>query len=104
MLERQDIEDIFQMYFMGMTLNEINKKFQECGVGTKGGKPFQEYKVPQIVVIHILESSAVVGKEVITKEMFDMVRKLLELDRLNDENIIKLSRMEQIYTVLDWRG
>ena len=42
-----------------------------------------------------------VGKEIITKEMFDMVQKLLELDRLNDESIIKLSRMEQIYTILD---
>jgi len=34
--------------------------------------------------------------------MFDMVQELLELDRLNDKNVIKLSRMEQIYTILDW--
>jgi hypothetical protein len=31
-----------------------------------------------------------------------MVQELLELDRLNDKNVIKLSRMEQIYTILDW--
>jgi hypothetical protein len=32
----------------------------------------------------------------------NMVQELLELDRLNDKNVIKLSRMEQIYTILDW--
>ena len=101
MLTREDIEDIFEMYFMGMTPDEINKKFQEYGVGIKDGKVFQEY-VPKIDVIHILESPAVVGKEIITKEMFEMVQKLLELDRLNDESPVKLSRMEQIYTILDW--
>lgn len=102
MLEKEDIEEIFEMYFMGMAPHEINKKFQAYGVGSKDGKPFQKYKVPQIDVIHILESPAVVGKEIITKEMFDMVQKLLELDRLTDESGIKLSRMEQIYTILDW--
>lgn len=84
-----------------MTPNEINKNFQEYGVGTKDEKPFQEYKVPQIDVIHILENPTVVGKEIITKEMFDMVQKLLELDKLNDNSLIKLSKMEQIYTILD---
>ncbi len=33
---------------------------------------------------------------------YNMVQELLELDRLNDKNVIKLSRMEQIYTILDW--
>ena len=34
-------------------------------------------------------------------EKFDMVQKLIELDKFNDESEIKLSRMEQIYTILD---
>jgi hypothetical protein len=53
-------------------------------------------------VVQILKNYAVVGKKIITQEMFDMVQELLELDRLNDKNVIKLSRMEQIYTILDW--
>lgn len=102
MLTREDIEDIFEMYIMRMTPVEINQKFQEYGVSIQDGKPFQQYNVPKIDVIHILESPAVVGKEIITKEMFEMVHKLLELDKLNDKNPIKLSRLEQIYTILDW--
>ena len=102
MLEREDIEDIFEMYFMGMTPDEINQKFQEYGIGMRDNKPFQEYEIPEMDVVQILKNYAVVGKKIITQEMFDMVQELLELDRLNDKNVIKLSRMEQIYTILDW--
>lgn len=42
-----------------------------------------------------------VGKGIVTVEMFNMVQKLIELDKFNDESEIKLSRMEQIYTILD---
>lgn len=101
MLKREDIEDIFEMYFLGMSPDEINEEFQEYGLGVKDGKVFQEYDVPEIDVIQILQSPAVIGKGIITKEMFDMVQKLLELDQLNDESEIKLSRIEQIYTILD---
>lgn len=38
MLEREDIEDIFEMYFMGMTPDEINQKFQEYGIGMRDNK------------------------------------------------------------------
>jgi len=101
MLTREDIEDIFEMYFMGMSPDEINDEFQGYGVGVKDGKIYQEYEVPKIDVVHILQSPAVVGKGIVTVEMFDMVQKLIELDKFNDESEIKLSRMEQIYTILD---
>ena len=101
MLTREDIEDIFEMYFMGMSPDEINDEFQGYGVGVKDGKIYQEYEVPKIDVVQILQSPAVVGKGIVTVEMFDMVQKLIELDKFNDESEIKLSRMEQIYTILD---
>lgn len=101
MLTREDIEDVFEMYFMGMTPDEINGKFQEYSLGVEDGKVFQEYEVPEIDVLQILQNPAVVGKGIITKEMYDTVQKLVKLDRLNDENEIKLSRIEQIYTILD---
>ena len=68
MLEREDIEDIFEMYFMGMTPDEINQKFQEYGIGIRDNKPFQEYQIPEMDVVQILKNYAVVGKKIITQE------------------------------------
>lgn len=42
MLTREDIEDIFEMYFMGMSPDEINDEFQGYGFGVKDGKIYQE--------------------------------------------------------------
>ncbi|WP_414151445.1 hypothetical protein ACIZ62_05910 [Acetobacterium carbinolicum] len=54
---------------MGHSRTEINKKFQEDGVGMRDNKPFQEYEIPEMGVVQIMKNYAVVGKSYNTRNV-----------------------------------
>lgn len=80
MLSREDIQNIFQMYIDGVSIEEINKIYQKKSDKFCEEKELDKEYMPPFDIAYLLSNFKVLNKYIVTQEAFDFVQRLLKKD------------------------